>query len=191
MVMQGIALQTSYYVPPTMRSDFDDDDIRRPVRIAVATNLGWDETEHVVSLGIDPTLTNRQQRCAWHIMVSTQRIIVTIVPRDNNAPLTTDSIDVVRPPVPVSQTSSSAIFNGLYEVPGVLPQTKAVRHLTDAADICTTSFHRDGAAPNRKMIAHVARLPASLKGLFSDFVCQLHTLKLTDGLLSKIAGPML
>jgi hypothetical protein len=137
----------------------------------VVSTLAFDETKETLLLPLHPALAPQQTRSSWHVLVSQANI--TLVSANDGGEWMVRHAKVLRPPVPLLDTSAAAIYDGLYDLPATIPFKDFEASLIDVAKFSFVHFDRDGASSNDLVVgARFQELPNHV--FVTDHICGNH-----------------
>lgn len=139
----------------------------------VMCSVRFDETQERLSLRLDDRLRSHQQESSWHVLVARRCIAVGVAGQDGGGP--SRFAQLLLPNVPLTCTSASAIFDGLWKHPLVGEGVAELEaRLLDISHRCPDGpvwtffiIESDAASANEKLVAHrfneiVASSPSAL-----------------------------
>ena len=161
-------------------------------RTSAAVMVAWDETQETLCLGLDGRLQLNQQISTWQIMVIMATLYVALTPSPRSAAedVVADSMQFVRCPVPLSNTSSSAMYHGLTKVPLGRQFENQINKLNATIDLLMRTWCRDNIGTNLKLTVFLRSIMGN-RTVGADKTCDLHSLKLVEVALTWLVGQVL
>ena len=123
-------------------------------------SLALDQTSERLTIHLRAGDRLRKARSAWHVLVSQVGITVCTPTAATDEPLSLRHLDVVRPPVPLVDTSAGSIYSGLFSMPCLKEQTEAEEALLRGSKFSIFHVDRDAASANDLVVgSRVVELP--------------------------------